>query len=308
MSGATGASASAQPASISPASASSGSVIAMPQAPAVPCTVPCHDQGKSIHSAVSRPRVVRHGDGAGLRVQGDGAHIGVARAQQLDGERESAPAVGDVVDEEHAASVEEVDVERRRQHLGSIQHRADPGVELHVERAAVLHPERVRDGSGRAAGRPARSRRRPRERSRRRERTGRGPGRLRRTPPTSDVPVRRSLPPSWSPLSQHLVRPQRRAAAVLRSPSCQRASATRSPARLRPRHHRRPHRLVHPRRADQRHPAGVLRAAVQRHRARSSASTTPTSTGSRPRSCCCRHSCCRCSRSSATCTGTRRSC
>ena len=58
------------------------------------------------------------------------------------------PTVGDVIDEQHAPPVEIRDVQRGRQHLRGIQDRADSGVELDVDRSAVLHAERVRDGAG----------------------------------------------------------------------------------------------------------------------------------------------------------------
>ena len=152
--GPTGSSARAHPASIRPASASSASERATAQAPSAP-TEPSRVTGAlprpgEVDPQVGlTPRVVRRRDRTGLRVHGDRPHVGAAVAQQRDGERERAPAVGDVVDQQHAAPLEVRDVERRRQHLRRVQHRADAGVELHVQRSAVLRAERVGD---RAAG------------------------------------------------------------------------------------------------------------------------------------------------------------
>ena len=140
-----------------PASASSGSVIAIAVRPIAPprprplrSTDPWNDQGKSIQSDRRLPGVVRLDDRSSASCRSPTERTSAPRStQQLHREVERASAVGDVVDEQHPAAVEVGHVELGRKNLGRIEHGADAGVELDVERAAVLDAEPVRDRSGR---------------------------------------------------------------------------------------------------------------------------------------------------------------
>ena len=100
------------------------------------------------------PGVVGLHDRRRLRVDHGGPDVGTAVDEQLDREVERAPAVGDVIDEQHPAPVEVGHVQLGRKHLGRIEHRADARVELDVDRAAVLDAEPVGDRARRQQSAP----------------------------------------------------------------------------------------------------------------------------------------------------------
>ena len=86
--------------------------------------------------------------GARLRVERRRAHLGALVADHRQHLGERAAGVGHVVDEQHALAAERGRVEHRREQHRLGQALVDARVELHVDRAARLGAERVRDRAG----------------------------------------------------------------------------------------------------------------------------------------------------------------